>query len=200
MAWLRGLAAVLLTVAGLVLIAPAPAWACSCAQGDADEFARWADVVVVGTVTDREPPPPEEVMSTADPATYTVAVTRVLKGEAAPTTQVLSAISGASCGLEGIEIGAEYVVFAAHDGGELWANGCGGTRLAAPGFVADVEQETGPGRVLEPVAATEPAAANLSGDDPVAQSVVPWWAWAGGLGLLVGLGVVAMVVVAGRRT
>ncbi len=84
---------------------------------------------------------------------------------------------------------------------------CGPASAAAPGaprpaFVSNVEQVTGPGQQVEPPAdgtdvATE---GDLGGVDPVAQSTVPWWAWAGGLGLLVGLGAVALVVLGGRRT
>ncbi|MGH3362084.1 MAG: hypothetical protein ACRDOM_06460 [Nocardioides sp.] len=204
MAWLRGLGAMLVALAGLVLLSPAPAWACSCAPPPtgAEEFTTSADVVIVGTITHREPPP-EPVSSTLDPATYTVAVSRVMRGEAGPTTWVLSAMSGASCGLEGIELGEEYVVFADREGGELWANGCGGTQLATPGFVADVEAVTGPGEpVVQPVPVVdEPGSAgNLAGDDLVDGSTVPWWAiYAAGLGLVVGVSVVTLLVVGSRR-
>ena len=201
MVWWRGLGAVLVVLSGLVLVAPAPGWACSCGVPGgnvAKSFTKSADVVLVGTVTDREPPPPDEIMSTSDPATYTVAVERVLKGEAAATAEVLSAVSGASCGLEGIEIGAEYVVFAHLEGGDLWANACGGTQPASLDFVGEVEDVTGSGEVIA-VGGDEIAPQTLGNDVLPARLAVPWWAWAGGLGLVVGLGVVATVVVGGRR-
>lgn len=203
MVWLRGLGAVLLALAGVVLVAPGPASACSCVTGDARQYVEWADVVVVGAVLDRDPPPPREVMSSGDPATYTVEVARVLKGSAAPTSDVLSAVSGASCGLEGIELGSDYVVFATEKGDALWASLCGGTQRATPRFVADVEQVTGPGEPAQAVAPVVPRrverVANLGGDDPAARALVPWWVWAGGVGLAVGLGVAVVVVAGGRR-
>lgn len=54
----------------------------------------------------------------------------------------------ASCGLENIRIGEEYVVFAYtsdqyRDPDQLWANLCGGTRPATPAFVSEVEESVG---------------------------------------------------------
>lgn len=142
---IRGLLALVAALAGVVVLAPTPAFACSCVGGTTSAHADWADVVLLGTVTHREPPPQRAMMSSGDPATYTLEVEQVFKGESAATTQVLSAVSGASCGLENIEIGEEYVVFASPSRGELWANLCGGTRLASPSFLAELEQVTGPG-------------------------------------------------------
>lgn len=183
MTFLRSLLAALVAATGLVLAAPAPAFACSCAGGGATQFVKWADVVVVGEVTGITPPPEREVMSSGDPATYAVAVDRVLAGQAGATVEVLSAVSGASCGLEGIEVGRDYVLFASYQdiGGEptevLWASLCGGTAPASASFVAEVEAVTGAGSPPDPVptgSEPEPAAG-----PPAPSGGVPGWAWGG---------------------
>jgi hypothetical protein len=105
--------------------------------------------LVTGTVTGITPPPQRRVMSSMDPATYTVEVEDVHKGDAGETIEVLSPNSGASCGLEGIEEGGRYVVFASHqsmeghDEDHLWANLCGGTAPATSDLVTQVEAATG---------------------------------------------------------
>ena len=78
--------------------------------------------------------------------TYRFAVGEVFRGRAATTTWVRSAASGASCGLEGLEPGREYVVFAQARGDALWAGLCDGTAEATGDLVAGVEQVSGTGR------------------------------------------------------
>jgi hypothetical protein len=104
-----------------------------------------ADVVLRGTL---EAPPsgPRVLRRSDDPVTYRFAVAEVFRGAAPTTTLVSSAASGASCGLEGLEPGREYVVFAQVRGDALEAGLCGGTASAGSGLVADVEQLTGPGQ------------------------------------------------------
>lgn len=183
MTFLRSLLAALVAATGLVLAAPAPAFACSCAGGGATQFVKWADVVVVGEVTGITPPPEREVMSSGDPATYAVAVERVLAGQAGATVEVRSAVSGASCGLEGIEVGRDYVLFASYQdiGGEptevLWANLCGGTAPASASFVAEVEAVTGAGSPPEP--ATGGPDPEPADDSSTPSGGVPGWAWGG---------------------
>ena len=206
---LRTLLAALVAATGLVLAAPAPAFACSCASAGPAQYVKWADLVVVGEVTGITPPPEREVMSSGDPATYAVAVDRVLSGRAGSTLEVRSAVSGASCGLEGIEVGRAYVVFATHQdvaGGstrELWASLCGGTGPASPSYVAAVAAVTGEG---EPPEQDDPAATgapdgsgrgNLNGGQPAsADQAVPAWAWGGVLAAGVAAG---LLVVRARR-
>lgn len=145
---IRVLLAGLVGALALVALSPTPSYACSCALSDTEAFVGFADVVMVGTIDDRDPP---LAGRTTDPAVYTVSVDRVLKGQAAPVVAVLSPDSGASCGLEGIELGQRYVVFAAHrdlmgkDSDQLWAILCGGTAPATDAFVADVQGFTGSG-------------------------------------------------------
>jgi hypothetical protein len=139
----------------LVVVTGAPSFACSCVTSGTRDFVDRAEVVLTGTVTDVAPPPERAVMSSMDPRTYTVAVDGVLKGAAGGSVTVLSPMSGASCGLEGVREGRRYVVFASHqsmtgrDEEHLWANLCGGTAPATPAFVTEVEAVTGAG--------TEPA-------------------------------------------
>ena len=208
---LRTLLAAFVTATGLALVAPAPAFACSCASADPVQFVEWADLVVVGEVTGITPPPEREVMSSGDPATYAVRVERVLAGEAGARIEVQSAVSGASCGLEDIEVGRAYVVFAGHQDIEgnaterLFANLCGGTAPATRAYVARVEAVTGEGvqpQPDEPDDVGAPAASG-PGHPGVEQSVsagpaVPVWAWVGG-GLAVVIAAAATSWASARR-
>jgi hypothetical protein len=104
-----------------------------------------ADVVFTGTLVEVTPPPARLSWSSGDPATYSFDVERVHQGDIGPSTEVRSAVSGASCGLEGMQTGSRYVVFATLDDG-LWANLCGGTDLVRPGVVRRLERAVGPAR------------------------------------------------------
>jgi hypothetical protein len=129
---LRTLLAGLLVAFGLVAMTPAAAHACSCAVSSTEQYVENADVVFTGRLTAVDPPPQKPVMSSSDPATYHFAVHSVTKGEVPDETEVTSAVSGASCGLENMTVDQEYVVYATgHD--RLTANLCGGTSpTAAP--------------------------------------------------------------------
>lgn len=137
--------AALLGAAGLVLFTPVAAHACSCVGGDVAAYADRADVVFTGTLVEVTPPPARLFWSSGDPATYSFDVERVHQGEVGASTEVRSAVSGASCGLEGMQTGSRYVVFATLDDG-LWANLCGGTDLARPGLVRRLDRALGPAR------------------------------------------------------
>lgn len=139
-----GVVAVLLGAA-VLLGGPAagPAHACSCmATTDEEAFAR-ADAVFRGQVTGYQPPAPDgEFLSSTDPAIWTFAVSEVYKGDVAPSQQIISAFSGASCGLE-IPHQGEFIVFAGRrgldgqvSGDQYFANLCGGTRSTAAGPLA----------------------------------------------------------------
>lgn len=124
-----------------------PASACTCVRIDDDAAFASSSMVFVGTVLEkREPPgrtvpgdPGGRVFSSTDPATWVFAVERVYKGEVGDTQQVVSATSGASCGLELGPPGTRAIVFAA--GGEQGRAGehrslpsaslCGGSRRLA---------------------------------------------------------------------
>jgi hypothetical protein len=141
----RLILAALLTAAGLVLLTPASAQACSCVGGDVATYAERADVVFTGTLVEITPPPKRLFWSSGDPATYSFDVDRVHQGEVGRSAEVRSAVSGASCGLEGMQTGSRYVVFATLADG-LWANLCGGTGPVRPGVVRQLENAVGPAR------------------------------------------------------
>lgn len=169
-----------------VVLVPSTAFACSCAQISVADSVEHADLVVSGSIEDRDEGPFKVIRSSGDPVTYTVAVDEVLKGESGPVTKVESAAEGASCGLE-VEVGRSYVIFAgAGDDGVYQANLCGGTREASPEFVADVVAITGPGT------APDESILPPSGGPPVVAMAV-------GGALLAGAAVVAAVVLRRRR-
>jgi hypothetical protein len=193
----RVLCASLFAALSLVVVGAGPSFACSCVSGDAAEFAGRATVVVSGTVTDVVPPPKAAMMSSMDPATYVVDVDQVFKGEAPSTLEVLSPNSGASCGLEGIEPGRRYVVFASHqsmeghDADHLWANLCGGTGPATPKLLAAVEAVTGPPSAYQSTAAVtfdEPTDDQPAEDDVLADWALPIGLAAGGALVLLTIG------------
>ncbi len=155
---LRSFFASLLLALSVVVVGAAPSFACSCAGGEPEDFVGWADVVMLGTVTDRQGPPWRPVMSSADLATYTVEVETVFKGDVAPTAYIQTADSGASCGLEGIENGDRYVLFADRQDDALRANLCGGSAPATDQLIAAVRTATG--------GETDPASTATAGEPP----------------------------------
>jgi hypothetical protein len=166
---------VLLLSIGVVLGPSAsPAAACSCMPTtDADAFAR-SDAVFVGEVIDYEPPPPAEVMSSGDPATWTFGVSEVYKGEVTTVQQIVSAVSGATCGLE-IPHQGEFIVFATAAGGiERTGDGqyqsglCDGTRSTADGPLGVDADPSSPIAVPDPVEEIGPP----SDDD--GRAWLPW--------------------------
>jgi hypothetical protein len=146
---LRVLFAAAVAALSLVVVGAGPSFACSCVMADTAQHVAWADVVVTGTLAEREPPAQTRVMSSMDPATYVVDVDQVYKGEAGSRIEILSPDSGASCGLELVAEHKRYVFFAGHESMEgadqdhLWANLCGGSGPATPRLVAAVAEETG---------------------------------------------------------
>ena len=111
-------------------LAAAPSHACSCVVGSTAQHLRWADAAFTGTLADIAPPPQREVSSSTDPNTLTFDVDRVYAGDVPSTVQVQSAISGASCGLEGMRVGVEYVVYATVSGDVFESTLCSGTAPA----------------------------------------------------------------------
>lgn len=192
MSFVRLLLAGLVAATGMVLTSPAPAQACSCVMAGPKQYVEWAGVVFTGTLTERTPPPTEGTWSSADPATHSFDVTEVYEGDVGARVDVLSAVSGASCGLEGMQEGTAYVVFAGYRDimGEstdvLWASLCGGTSPASASLVDRVERVTGPGHspTSEPgsTAPVPQAEGNLAGDQPPGTRSGPpgWLLWSGG--------------------
>jgi hypothetical protein len=185
----------LLAALSIVPLAPTAAFACSCALATTQQYVADADVVVTGRFVERQEPP--RFMSSADPVTYTVQVDQVHKGTAPTELAVRTAMSGASCGLEGIELDRPYLVFASSgeptggrtgSGHELWASLCGGTTRADAGTLREVEEVTGPAR---PAADAETVTGRGEGHaGPALVSTgseeQPAWLWLVGGGLFLG--------------
>ena len=191
----RALLVAPLVFAALLVLPTAPAWACSCAAATPAQLVDRSDVVLRGTLEDvAEPAGLAEPSSGAPARSYRFTVAEVYRGTVAPTTWVGSAADGASCGLEGLEPGREYVVFAQERGEELWANLCGGTAPADTRLVGEVEAVAGPGQAPAQALPEAP-----SGQPPGAVAPASDRAWLvpllGGLALALGLGVALVVVV-----
>lgn len=128
-----------LALVGLTAASGTPCLACSCAAPSVlAEAAADADAVFVGTFTGTRGP--AVLTSSSQLVAKSFAVREVRKGEAAARTEVLTASSGGSCGLE-VEPGRTYVVVAHTTADGLRADLCGGTRLleeAATGELAAV--------------------------------------------------------------
>lgn len=196
----RSLVLVPVLFAALLVLPSAPAWACSCASPPMSDLVARADVVLRGTLEDVDRPSGSSMVQRSDDlVTYRFAVAEVFRGGAPSTTYVRSAASGASCGLEGLEPGREYVVFAEVRGDGLDAGLCGGTAAARSGLVADVEGVTGPGASPVPPGLIDEAAPL-----PGASSGPSATAWlvplvGGGVLALVLAGLLLAVVRRGRR-
>jgi hypothetical protein len=181
--------ALFLAVLGVVVLPAAPAAACDCV-GDAaaGSFAR-ADLVFTGTLVSREVSHPHSpVLSSTDPALHVFAVDSVFKGSAAQRQGVVSADSGASCGLE-LSGDGPFVVFANREGAQYTASLCGGSAPLTAALEADL-------RALGPAAAPSAGPSRPSRPSPAARtgaSDVPpvggsgSWPWpAGGAVVLAG--------------
>ncbi|MBI4900027.1 MAG: hypothetical protein HY829_06060 [Actinobacteria bacterium] len=189
---MRLLASVLLTVLasfGIVVTGGAgPALACSCAFQRFPEYVAYADAVFVGTLAEIEGPAKRQIMSSTDPVTYTVAVDEVYEGAVGSTTVFESAVSGASCGLDGMVVDRRYVFFTTAEGGVPTASSCGGTAPVTPRRLAAVQRLLG-----QPTTPSVAVVEAVRTDDDVASSGVPEWTVAAGL-----VGVVALLA-AGLR-
>ena len=117
----RGLALALVVSALVVLRSPSPAYACSCV-GIERQLADPASIeaAFVGTVIDA--PEPFNQGSSARLVTWTFRVEDVYRGELPATVQVKAAVSGVSCGFEGIAVGSRIGVLLRRDDGD-WHSG-----------------------------------------------------------------------------
>jgi LPXTG-motif cell wall-anchored protein len=146
----------LLLVAGVAVGTPASACSCAGIPSAAAAFAS-ADAVFTGRLVSREVRHPDwPMVSSGDPAVHVFAVDEVFKGAVHEEQGVLSADSGASCGLELTGPGP-FVVFATGSDGGYSAGLCGGTTPAT----AEIETE------LRALADTPPEPlAGAGGTDP----------------------------------
>jgi hypothetical protein len=191
-------------IGALVVVGASPAQACSCAGGTTAEFTERADAVFTGRLVSRDEPD-QPVLSSADPALHVFAVDAVAKGAVSERQEVLSPLSGASCGLE-LTGDGPVAVFAtrtpdryisASDPGleddQYYAYLCDGSAPLTP----QLEAELGPLRpvaartVPEPATPVEPRAAATTAPDsdgPAAALLVI----GGGAVLLLGAGALAL--------
>jgi hypothetical protein len=174
-----GLVLALLGGLALVVVGPTAAFACSCVSYSSVEAPLgWADAVAVGRVTD--------VRADGRTATYAVEATRVLEGDVPASLEVHSPVSGAACGLEGVEQGRSYVFFLVESARGFEANLCGGTDRATPRYVDEVVRFTGPGEIVAPT--TRAASSEVAPDDPPAREGTALLTWLGGVALAALLG------------
>ena len=154
MTTLRLALAGLLVALGLVVVVDAPAQACTCLIGTPQQRLDRADAVFTGTLTGVGLPPPGDVVASVDPVTYRFDVATVYAGEVDATTVITSPRLGASCGLERMRVGTDYLVFATLQRGVLTSWLCSGTepvRRAPVDRVAELTGVAGPERYVWPV-------------------------------------------------
>jgi hypothetical protein len=114
--------------AAALVEAPAPAWACSCAVVDPEAALDGADAAFVGTLETRRESNRGPVRSTGDPVTLGFRVEQVLKGDLGERVEVVTAASGASCGIEA-RPGERLTLLLSRDRGRWQSGLC--DRLAA---------------------------------------------------------------------
>jgi hypothetical protein len=126
----RGLVAGSLVAAGLAIAVHAqPAAACSCAVAEGPELLGFADVAFTGTLEATDGP--ADPASSMDAIAYDFSVEAVYKGTAEADALVYSANNSASCGLEGLTVGARYLVFATRIATEEEASFLPGSEVGA---------------------------------------------------------------------
>lgn len=155
-AWL-GVFGSFLLVPLVVLMAAAPAHACSCAMGGTKEYVEWADAIFTGTLVEVDAPDPDDGhVSRGDDITMLVAVDRVFKGEAPAQVEVVTSSGGASCGLTPPPVDGDPWLWFLHltEEGRYTASICGGSGPAVEGSVARVVDLVGPGAKPGPVSTT----------------------------------------------
>ena len=78
-----------------------PAEACSCASEDLRQVFARAEAAFIGTYLDRDEPQPDDngYTSSSSPVEYRFQLDEAVKGQFEPVVKVMSANSGASCGL-----------------------------------------------------------------------------------------------------
>lgn len=155
------------TVAALVLgsavvLGPAaPVGACSCvAMTDVEALAS-AEVVFTGELVEVQKP--AVVEDSSDAASFVFAVDAVYKGDARSRQAIVTAVDGATCGLE-ISGPGPFVVFASTESdtpvngreGDLYTGLCSGTRPMAAGAVPAAFGAGHPARDAAPAGPARP--------------------------------------------
>lgn len=150
-----GLAAAVIAGAAVAL-SPATAYACSCAGATTAQHFDHADVVAAGRLTQVSDPHEvaQGLQESGRMVEYTIEVSELVKGEAPGTVQVFSTADGAACGLEGMSVGQDYLLYGrgapAAEPGVLFANLCDGTGPLSATALAEV-QELAADQGIEPI-------------------------------------------------
>ncbi|OBZ11042.1 MULTISPECIES: hypothetical protein [Bacillales] len=119
-----------------IIAKPTAVYACSCAmspspENQVKEALRRDTSIFAGKVTEVIQPPEKKVMSSADLVQVNFEVSTVWKGELGKQTTVYTAMSSASCGYEGFEVGQAYIVTAIGKPVKLETNICDLTKPLA---------------------------------------------------------------------
>ncbi len=142
--------AVLLLLATMATWSVLPASACSCVQSDAEEKIERSEAAFIGRIVSRVEPVREgEIWSSADLVTYTFEVESVAKGVVTEYVDVLSPISGASCGFGDVaQVGSRMAITMRTDNDGNYHGGL--CSVVVPSEMADVGVMTdpAPGRTL----------------------------------------------------
>lgn len=175
----RAVLAAVLFVPASMLLTPTAALACSCASADVEVLIGYVDTVAVGELTAVDSPSAhaDGSVSSNDRVTYAATLQEVFMGDPGNPMTFRSGSNGASCGLEGMRVGQDYVFFVRDGESTL----CDGTAPATERLIAEVEAVTGPG---QPVVAAESDPAPESDPPPVAESpsaehgsAAAWFLW-----------------------
>lgn len=133
---------VLLSAAGIAVAGPVAACSCAGIPSPAQAFES-ADAVFSGRLVSREVHHPDwPLTSSSDPAVHVFAVDEVFKGAVHAQQGVVSADSGASCGLE-LSGEGPFVVYATESGGDLTAGLCDGATTATSELESDLRTLAG---------------------------------------------------------
>lgn len=189
--WLRSALLLLLAVPVLTLVAPSPAYACSCAMGSVEDYVKWSDAVFVATLAE----PLAE--GTTGVVRARASVETVYDGDVPDEVIISTGAQGSACGLTGLDAGERWLFYATNGkNGTFGVSLCGGSTVAGPGRVTEVETVLGQGRTVATTATSgsgsqdvsppsaEPTAVPEGGDTvPVAIGLGLVVALVGGIGV-----------------
>lgn len=176
---MKRLLLVLGLVAGMLLVAPSAALACSCAAASTATHVKQADSVFEGNLAWSS--------STAVDATYGVDVTGVFKGRAATFEKLRSVTTSRTCGRGPLATERKYVFFVQGENpGQMQVDGCGGTALSDPTLLAEVEAASGP--ASDPI----PAKQATAEADGLGLGWLGWIIVVGGVAVVVALAVTTL--------
>jgi hypothetical protein len=148
----RFLVIAVLSGLGLVGVTAAPASACSCAAESLRDDMATTDVVFLGTLIDRS----QDGDDMSGSVIYTFDVDEVYQGRAVTPVEVTTSVQSTACGLTGLAVDQDYVVFAGRDGDELSTSSCSRTSEARAGLVRRIAEIGGAPSAPTPAPPDEP--------------------------------------------